>query len=37
MRQTLTNLLVHGVGNMIGVGKESDVYVCSDENDEPQV
>ena len=22
---------------MIGVGKESDVYVCSDENDEPQV
>jgi len=28
---------VHGVGNMIGVGKESDVYVCSDENDEPQV
>ena len=28
---------MHGVGNMIGVGKESDVYVCSDENDEPQV
>merc|ERR1711962_1106708 len=25
--------VVHGVGNMIGVGKESDVYIVSDEND----
>ena len=24
---------VHSVGNMIGVGKESDVYIVSDEND----